>query len=220
MATEADSRFIPALRFHRLTPLFDPVVAIAARERKLKSLVLERAELSEGDEVLDLGCGTGTLAILAATTARGTRVAGLDADPAILERARAKAHRARAAIDFDQGFAGELPYEDDRFDVVLSTLLFHHLPDAEKQRAAIEIRRTLRPGGRVVIGDVGRPHGPLMRLAVAATVQLVDGRETTMSSIRGELPEVLAEAGLADITRTDRLRSPTGTLEILVGAKR
>ena len=219
VATEADRRFIPALRFHRLTPLFDPVVALAARERKLKTRVLEHAAITDGDDVLDLGCGTGTLAIQAARAAPKARIAGLDADPAILGRARAKAQRAGAVVDFEQGFAGELPYEDERFEVVLSTLLFHHLPDAEKRRGAEEILRTLRPGGRLVIGDVGRPHGPLMRLAVATTVQLVDGRETTASSVRGELPEVLAGAGLREVTTRDRLRSPTGALEILTATK-
>ena len=217
MPAEAERRFIPALRFHTLTPLFDPVVALVARERRLKSLVLDRARISAGDEVLDLGCGTGTLAIQA--SAEGARVTALDADPAILERARAKAARADKEVHFDQGFAGDLPYDEGRFDVVLSTLLFHHLPDEEKRRAASETRRTLKPGGRVVIGDVARPHGPLMRMAVATTVQLVDGRATTASSVRGELPEVLAAAGLAGVTTTDRLRSPTGTLEVLAAAK-
>ena len=220
MATEADRRFIPALRFHRLTPLFDPVVALAARERKLKERVLDRAAISAGDQILDLGCGTGTLALRAVSRTPGARVTGVDADPAILDRAREKARRADRDIRFDQGFAGELPYEDESFDVVLSTLLFHHLPDEEKHRAATEIHRVLKPGRRAVIGDVGRPHDPLMRLAVAGTVQLVDGRETTASSVRGELPGVLTDAGLSDVTKTSRLRSPTGTLDILTAAKR
>jgi ubiquinone/menaquinone biosynthesis C-methylase UbiE len=218
MPGEADRRFIPALRFHSLTPLFDPVVALVARERRLKSIVLERAAISGGDEVLDLGCGTGTLAIRAATAVPAARVTGLDADPAILERARMKARRAGVKIDFDEGLAGELPYENGRFDVVLSTLLFHHLPDPEKQRAAREVKRVLAPGGRVVVGDVGRPHDPLMRVAVATTVQLVDGRATTASNVRGELAETLEEAGLREVSVADRLRTPSGTVEVLTAS--
>jgi ubiquinone/menaquinone biosynthesis C-methylase UbiE len=215
MPSEAGRRYIPALRFHSLTPLFDPVVALVARERRLKSIVLERAAISAGEQVLDLGCGTGTLAIRAATAIPTARVTGLDADPAILERARAKASRAGVEIHLDHGLAGEMPYEDGRFDVVLSTLLFHHLPDPEKQHAAREIKRVLAPGGRVVVGDVGRPHGPLMRIAVAATVQLVDGRTTTASNVRGELAGTLKEAGLREVTVADRLRTPSGSVEIL-----
>jgi ubiquinone/menaquinone biosynthesis C-methylase UbiE len=219
MPAEADRRYVPALRFHSLTPLFDPVVALVARERRLKSIVLERAAISTGEEVLDLGCGTGTLAIRAATAVPTARVTGLDADPAILERARAKASRAGVDIRLDHGLAGEMPYEDGRFDVVLSTLLFHHLADPEKQRAARELKRVLAPGGRVVVGDVGRPHGPLMRIAVATTTQLVDGRTTTASNVRGELPGTLEEAGLREVTVADRLRTPSGTVEILTAVR-
>jgi ubiquinone/menaquinone biosynthesis C-methylase UbiE len=219
MPAEAERRYIPALRFHSLTPLFDPVVALVARERRLKSIVLERAAISAGEEVLDLGCGTGTLAIRAATAVPTARVTGLDADLAILERARVKARRARVEIDLDHGLAGEMPYEDGRFNVVLSTLLFHHLPDPEKQCAAREVKRVLAPGGRFVVGDVGRPHGPLMRIAVASTVQLVDGRTTTASNVRGELPGILEEAGLPEVTVADRLRTPSGTVEILTAVR-
>jgi ubiquinone/menaquinone biosynthesis C-methylase UbiE len=207
----------PALRFAALTSLFDPVVATMSRERAFKRLVLDHAAIAAGDTVLDLGCGTGTLALMAHADQPSATYTGLDADPAILERARAKANAAGTAIAFDQALADDLPYDADSFDVVLTTLFFHHLDDTTKRAAAAEIVRVLKPGGRLVVADFGRPQDPLMRVAVTATVQLLDGRATTSLNVAGRLPDLLREAGLRQVTVPDRLRSPTGTIDIVVG---
>jgi ubiquinone/menaquinone biosynthesis C-methylase UbiE len=209
-------RFIPALRFDSLTGLFDPVSKLTTREGAFKRRVLERAALVEGQRVLDLACGTGTLALAAARSVPGLRMTGVDGDPAILERARAKAGRE---VAFDQGLSTELPYEDESFDVVLSTLFFHHLSEEAKLRSAEEVRRVLRPAGRVVIGDVGRPQDPLMRLAVRLTVQLLDGLDVTSGNVAGRLPATLRAGGLEDVRVTDRLRTPIGTLEIVTARR-
>jgi ubiquinone/menaquinone biosynthesis C-methylase UbiE len=214
--TDHRDRFIPALRFDSLTGLFDPVSKLTAREGAFKRRVLERAALVEGQRVLDLACGTGTLALAAARSVPGLRVTGVDGDRAILERARAKAGRE---VAFDQGLSTELPYEDESFDVVLSTLFFHHLSEEAKLRSAEEVRRVLRPAGRVVIGDVGRPQDPLMRLAVRLTVQLLDGLDVTSGNVAGRLPATLRAGGLEDVRVTDRLRTPIGTLEIVTARR-
>jgi ubiquinone/menaquinone biosynthesis C-methylase UbiE len=215
---DADAGFMPALRFHRLTPLFDYVAAVAVRDRAIKRRVLARALLAEGDDVLDIGCGTGTLAVAAARASPGVDVTGLDADASILARARRRAADAHLEIRFDEGRSNALPYADASFDVVLSTLFFHHLPDDAKRRTAGEIVRVLRPEGRLVVGDLGRPQDPLMRVAVRLTVQALDGVETTALNVRGGLPEVLAGAGLRSVTTRDRVRAPTGTYEIVTAA--
>jgi SAM-dependent methyltransferase len=215
--TGTQDRFIPALRFGWLTGLFDPVSKLTAREGTFKRRVLERAALAEGERVLDVACGTGTLALSAARSARNVRVTGVDGDPAILERARAKAGNE---VTFDQGLSTELPYEDGSFDVVLSTLFFHHLSDEAKLRSAEEVRRVLRPAGRVVIGDLGRPQDPLMRVAVLLTVQMLDGFDVTAGNVAGRLPATLREAGLEDVRVTDRVRAPIGTLEIVTAHRR
>ncbi|MEX2196953.1 MAG: methyltransferase domain-containing protein [Thermoleophilaceae bacterium] len=213
----ADQAYKPALRFPALTALFDPVVAVTTRERSFKARVLERAALAPGEEVLDMGCGTGTLALAALAAEPAARVTGLDADPEVLARARRKAAGARVELDLDEGFSTELPYDDGRFDAVLSTLFFHHLEDVDKRRTAAEALRVLRPGGRLVVGDLGRSQDPLMRVAVLGTVQLLDGFATTSASVAGKLPAMLAEAGLAEVRVTDRLRTPTGTIEVITG---
>jgi ubiquinone/menaquinone biosynthesis C-methylase UbiE len=215
MEPTARTDFIPALRFHRLTPLFDAVAAVAVRDRALKRRVLEFAAIDRGETVLDIGCGTGTLAVAAARTAPGAAVSGLDADPAILAKARARAASGSLEISFDEGRSTELPYPDASFDVVLSTLFFHHLSDQAKHQTASEVVRVLRPGGRVVVGDPGRPQDSLMRGAVLVTVQLLDGFATTALNVRGELSAVLAGAGLSDVAVRGRMRTPTGSYEII-----
>ena len=214
-----DSGFIPALRFHRLTPLFDAVAAVTVRDGAIKRLVLARAQLAGGEDVLDVGCGTGTLAVAAAKAAPGVRLTGLDADGAILERARRRAADANLDITFDEASATELPYTDASFDVVLSTLFFHHLSDHAKHRAAAEVLRVLRPGGRAIVADLGRPQDPLMRVAVRLTVQALDGVETTALNVRGDLPSVLTAAGLREVAVRDRVRAPTGTYEVITASR-
>ena len=216
----ADAGFIPALRFHRLTPLFDHVAAVAVRDRAIKRRVLARAGIEDGDDVLDVGSGTGTLAVAAARASSRVNVTGLDADASILARARRRAADADLEIRFDEGRSSALPYADESFDVVLSTLVFHHLPDEAKRQTAEEIARVLRPGGRLVVGDLGRPQDPLMRVAVRLTVQVLDGVETTALNVRGGLPEVLAGAGLRSVTVRDRVRTPTGTYEVVTARAR
>lgn len=211
----AERAYKPALSFAPLTRFFDPLIAIVGRERAFKSRVLHRAALAAEEDVLDLGCGTGTLAIAAVADQPAARVTGLDADPEVLARARSKAKAAGVEIALDEGFSTGLPYEDGRFDAVLSTLFFHHLKDADKARTASEILRVLRPGGRLVVGDMGRSQDPLMRTATLLTVQMLDGFETTSASVAGELPGMLSDAGFADVRVTDRLRTPIGTLEVV-----
>jgi ubiquinone/menaquinone biosynthesis C-methylase UbiE len=181
--------------------------------------VLDCAALSGGEQVLDVGCGTGTLAVASARAAPGARLTGLDADPSILTRARERTAAAGLEIGFDQGHSTALPYADASFDLVLSTLFFHHLPDDAKHQTAAELVRVLRPGGRVVVGDLGRPQDPLLRIAVLATVQLLDGFATAALNVRGELPGVLAGAGLQVVSVRDRVRTPTGTYEIITATR-
>jgi ubiquinone/menaquinone biosynthesis C-methylase UbiE len=177
-----------------------------------------RAGIADGDDVLDIGCGTGTLAVAAARASSGVNVTGLDADASILTRARKRASDAGLEIRFDEGRSNALPYADASFDVVLSTLFFHHLSDEAKRETAEEIVRVLRPGGRLVVGDLGRPQDPLMRVAVRLTVQVLDGVSTTSLNVRGGLPQVLAGAGLRTVAVRDRVRTPTGTYEIVTAA--
>jgi ubiquinone/menaquinone biosynthesis C-methylase UbiE len=203
-----DTTFIPALGYRWLTRLYDPVVAKTLRERAFKSGLLEQAGLRTGDAVLDLGCGSGTLALMAWQAQPGLHIVGVDADPAMLSQARAKARHADAGISFDQAFAQHLPYIDACFDTVLSSLFFHHLDRPAKIAVLREARRVLKPGGSLHIADWGRAANPLMRLAFHA-IQLLDGYRTTADNVAGRLPELMRTAGFESVRdrKSTRLNS-------------
>jgi ubiquinone/menaquinone biosynthesis C-methylase UbiE len=212
--SDRDDRYLPALRFHTLTALFDPVARLLLRERKFKASLVDQADPRSGRRVLDVGCGTGTLALSLKVRAPGAEVIGLDADPEILERARAKAQEAGLDVRFDRALATELPYEDESFDLVVSTLFFHHLTGADKRRTAKEITRVLKPGGELLVGDMGGPADPLMRGLFFFSVRLFDGLEQTRDNAAGALPAIFEAGGLDQATETDRFRTVLGSLAI------
>jgi ubiquinone/menaquinone biosynthesis C-methylase UbiE len=211
-------QFVPALRFDALTRLYDPIVAITARETAFKRRLLEHARIKDGEAVLDLACGTGTLAIEIKKASPKAKVSGIDGDGAILAKAEQKAKEAGVRIGFQRGLSNELPYDGRSFDVVVSTLFFHHLTDEAKADTAEEVKRVLRLGGRLLIADWGRPQDPLMRM-VFLNVQFLDGFSNTASNVAGKLPEFLRDAGLKRVSVVDRMRTPLGTIEIVSGIR-
>jgi ubiquinone/menaquinone biosynthesis C-methylase UbiE/Co/Zn/Cd efflux system component len=121
---------------------------------------LDLARVAPGEDVVDVGCGTGTLALAAKRRVGDGRVCGVDPSPERVTRARAKAGRAGLDVEFEQAPAQHLPFADASFDVVLCTLVLHELPREHHARAIAEMRRVLRPGGRVLLVDMGGPqHG-------------------------------------------------------------
>lgn len=122
--------------------------------RQLRHTAATLARIQPGDTVLDVGCGTGTQAIeIQRCVGRAGRVAGVDPGIEQIARARAKAARRNVPIEFQLGVIEQLPFADETFDVVLSTLMMHHLPAGLKRQGLAEIARVLKPGGRLVIAD-------------------------------------------------------------------
>jgi ubiquinone/menaquinone biosynthesis C-methylase UbiE len=126
------------------------------REQAFREKMLQFAHLQTGEAVLDVGCGTGTLAILAKRQVGSAgEVCGIDASSEMIARAQKKAGKARVDVSFNEAFAQTLPFPDARFDVVVTTVMLHHLPKKARAELAREIRRVLKPGGRVLAIDFG-----------------------------------------------------------------
>ena len=190
--------YLPAMGRRWLLPLYDPFTQLIGA-RRVHGELLDRAEVRPGSRVLEIGCGTGNLLLLAKRRCPDADLTGLDPDPAALRRARRKADRAGLAVRLDRGYAADLPYPDASVDGVLSAFMLHHLDPVDLPRALAEVRRGLRPGGALHVVDVAgghHAHGPLGWLARR-------NRRVAHSS-PDRLPALLADAGLREGAETGR----------------
>jgi ubiquinone/menaquinone biosynthesis C-methylase UbiE len=129
-------------------------LATRGREAWLRQTILDKARLAGGETLLDVGCGTGTLAIAAKRRLGASgRVFGVDASAEMVAAARAKAFKAGLDIVCQAAPAQALPFADASFDLVTSTLMLHHLARPAQTACVDEIRRVLKPGGRTLAVD-------------------------------------------------------------------
>ena len=130
------------------------IFVFRGKVRQLRQKTINLARIQPGEQVLDVGCGTGTLAMAAARrVGRAGHVTGIDPASDQIARATSKTARHHLPIDFQIGVIEQLPFPDSTFDVVFSTLMMHHLPAPLKRQGLAEIARVLKPGGRLVIAD-------------------------------------------------------------------
>jgi ubiquinone/menaquinone biosynthesis C-methylase UbiE len=164
MSTQSERAMVPATGDHQHTSgivLHSPVLydltvwlAMLGKERAFREKVLQLARIGNGERVLDIGCGTGTLALAAKRRVGPSgAVYGMDASKEMLARAEKKTKKARVEVVFKNAIAEALPFREAQFDAVLSTVMLHHLPQKARLQAVKEIRRVLKPGGRVLAVD-------------------------------------------------------------------
>jgi len=126
--------------------------------RRTHRAIVDLAGLSAGERVLDVGCGTGSLTVALKTSVGPTgSVHGLDASPEMIDVARRKAAKAGAHVDFQVGLAEAIPFPNGTFDLVVSQLAIHHLPEDLKPSAFGEMCRVLKSDGRCLIVDFEPP---------------------------------------------------------------
>jgi ubiquinone/menaquinone biosynthesis C-methylase UbiE len=207
--------YIPALGFNRLTPFFDSFLKWAAKEETFKPELVKQARIQKNSRVLDLGCGTATLTILIKKSQPEAEVTGIDIDPTVLEIAKEKAARAGVNIALDLGTAFKLPYQDNYFDQVVSSLMFHHLTRENKIRTLKEVLRVLKPNSQLHIADLGKPQNALMRLPSAFMGHL----EESLDNVNGLFPKIFKIAGFEDIEETARIMMMFGTISLYEGRK-
>lgn len=209
----AQTTYVPALGVDWLTPFYD-VTAWLVGEHAFKQRLIDAAALAPGHDVLDLGCGTGTLVIMAKEAQPGARVVGMDLDPPILDIARRKIAQRGLDIPLHHGSAIAPPFAPASFDRIFTTLMLHHLTTAEKAQTFAATRALLRAGGELHVADWGPPHNWAMWLA-AQTVQWFDGADRLAANLDGKLPGMLRDAGFARVTPGPQQMTPFGTLAFL-----
>ncbi|GIK64376.1 MAG: hypothetical protein BroJett018_21700 [Chloroflexota bacterium] len=205
--------YVPALRYRRLTRFYDAVLAVTMREATFKSALLNQTELVPHQSILDLGCGTATLTLSLKKQNPMLKIIGLDGDRQALSIAWTKAQRANVDIHFDEGFSFNLPYSDESFNHVFSSLLFHHLTYENKKRTLEETYRVLKPSGVLHVADWGKPRSAVMR-GLFLLVQLLDGFKTTSDNVQGRIPNLFGQAGFKPVTETHYFNTLFGTLRL------
>lgn len=218
LVIELSSNYIPALKYSWLTRFYDPVVAVTTREKIFRKKLLQQADLRSGDRVLDLACGTGTFAAMVKARHPEVMVVGLDGDPKILELARKKAEANGVEVAFEEGFSIALPYEAGEFDLVFSSLFFHHLQSEDKRETMREVLRVLKPGGAFHVCDWGSPSDLLTKFMFNA-VRLLDGFDVTQDNVDGLLKCFIEEAGFCDVKERGYVGTALGTLELISAEK-
>jgi ubiquinone/menaquinone biosynthesis C-methylase UbiE len=148
----------------RIYDLFNKVISFG-RDEAVRTKLIELAAPAPGEKVLDVGSGTGTLALAIAARVGAAEVHGIDASPEMIAFARKKAANVGSSIDFQVGLIEAIPFADATFDLVTNSLMLHHLPDDLKRSGLAEIHRVLEPGGRFVAMDfAAQSHSPLGHL--------------------------------------------------------
>lgn len=213
--TTTSNDFVPALGRAGNIDRYDRVIALMTRERRWRSALVELIDPQPGERVVDIGCGTGTLAIALWQKMPDAMVIGVDPDPAVLAIARAKADAAVAPIDWVHAMGDAL---DDiphlaGCDRIVSSLVLHQCPVAVKSSILRQKWRLLPPGGQMFIADYGEQRSVLMRL-LFRQVQVIDGFDLTEPNAKGCLPGLMEDAGFEEVAERAVIATPTGSISL------
>lgn len=210
--------YIPALKYHFLTPIYDWFIRLTMPEVKVKNQLVQQAELQAGEKILDFGCGTATLTLLIEEQCTDGLVIGLDTDPEIVAIAKKKISQKKSAITVLIYEGKNLPFPDRTFDKVLSSWVFHHLTTSQKIAAFKEINRVLKPRGELHIADWGKAETKLMRL-LFFILQVFDNFYTTNDNVKGKLPQLIRKGGFQRVEILGNQSTLFGTLSYFKAIK-
>ncbi len=213
-----DGKYLKALRFDWLTKHYDRIVAMTTRESYFKKKLIAQSHLKDNDMIIDIGSGTGTLAIMIKKSNPKLIVTGVDADAQIISIAEKKLAIEGVKVSFEAAMSNNLPFKDESYECCFSSLFFHHLTDEDKSKTFIEIFRVLNQGGQLHVADWGKPTNFIMRL-LFFIVQFLDGFETTSSNVKGKLPELMRKAGFSDVKTVQEIPTMLGTMTVYSARK-
>ena len=196
----------PAVHTHGITmhwaaPFYDMYCGAVGLGQGFRDQTLQVAAIQAGENILDVGCGTGVLTRLAGEVAgpAGSAI-GIDPTRNMVRIAKGNAQRLVSRAEFKVAAIEQLPFDNARFDVVLSSLMLHHLPPDLKRQGLREVYRVLKPGGRLIVVDFYRPAHPLWWLVAWPYLFM----PATADNFRGTLPDFFREAGFHPVEMRGR----------------
>ncbi|MBX9642785.1 MAG: class I SAM-dependent methyltransferase [Novosphingobium sp.] len=212
--------YTPAAGHHFLTPFYDIGVRLSTRETVWRAALVELIAPKDSDVLLDIGAGTGNLAVLLAQKNHATRYFGIDPDGPTIAIARKKLGAANLAAEFLQAhFSAKAVAAWPAPSVATLCLVLHQVPLDEKRRLLREIHSVLQPGGRLYVADYAEQKTWLMRKLFRVTIQNLDGRADTQPNADGVLPLLMSDAGFSDVHESRQFDTVTGSISILCGMK-
>lgn len=189
-----EPKYVSALRFKWLTPLYDFFVGITMPERKIKQALINASFLTDYATVLDFGCGTATLTMMAKEHRPSVTITGIDIDKTILIRATENIGKKKLDINLISYSGEHLPFADSSFDRIISCLVFHHLESPVKQKVLAELFRVTKTGGQLIIADFGRSESWFQRL-LFNLIRCLDGFRPTEANAKGLMPFMISSSG-------------------------
>ncbi len=212
----ANAEYIPAFNYDFLTPLYDFILEVLGYGYSQRIKVVKLLDLNDDEYLLDLGSGTGSFLLVAKKKHPKTKMAGIDIDPKVLELARKKFQKERVDVELIEASANKLPFKDKTFDVVVSSLIFHHLPTEVKKEVLKEVYRVLKPNGRFLLVDFGKDDGTIFKLwNILSHLLNVPEAKTLEDNANGLIPGFMEEAGFKVKEIATRYRS----IQYLLGTK-
>lgn len=187
--------------------LYDPLIECFSfgREKKFRERTLRYMQVAPGEQVLDIGCGTGSLTLLVADlVGKGGMVTGIDAAPRMIDIARKKAKKKGVPAQFFAEAAEALSFADNSFTMVVNSMFCHHIDHELKKKAFAEMYRVLKVGGRLITADIDKPTTFLGWLSGWSGRWLLLQPELA-DNLRGELPVLMAEAGFSSVRQLDHV---------------
>lgn len=210
-----NAQHTPPLGHHARTPLYDYAIAAMTREKTWRMALIEALNPSTGDRILDIGSGTGSLAIAIHQACPAALYVGIDPDEDAAQRAFNKTTKLDQDIQFRRGyFSAAEAYFAEAPNKIVSRLVLHQVPLMEKRRILSEAKRALSPYGALFIADYALQRG-VMRFLFRITVQALDGVLNTQANADGALPKLLGDADFCLVEEIEKFDPVTGSISIL-----